>query len=82
VADKMPTKFKYSFQIFFCLLFFEGTFTISLQRKKAKMKSQQNSKKSRFFLRFCLLMEGSGSGSGGPKTFGSTTLRQGINDKG
>ncbi len=48
---------------FFCRLLFEGTYSyIIFQRLKAKKKSQ-NSKNQGFSSYFCLMIEGSGSGS-------------------
>jgi hypothetical protein len=47
---------------FFCLLFFEGTFTSFSKIKSVKeVKKQEESK---FFFLFCLIIEGSGAGSG------------------
>jgi hypothetical protein len=47
---------------FFCLLLFEGTFTSFSKIKSVKeVKKQEESK---FFFLFCLIIEGSGAGSG------------------
>jgi hypothetical protein len=48
---------------FFCLLLFEGTFTSFFKDKKIQKKSQ-NSKNQGFSYYFCLMIEGSGAGSG------------------
>ncbi len=55
VADKMHTKQKLFFK-FFCLLLFEGTFSLCFKDKKVKKKSQ-NSINQGFFT-FCLLVGG------------------------
>jgi hypothetical protein len=62
---------------FFCLLLFEGTFTVYHFSKKKSPKMQQNSRNQGFSYYFCLMTEGSGSGSipltsgSGPKICGS-----------
>jgi hypothetical protein len=50
---------------FFALLLFEATFTSFF--KERGQRSYKNAKESRFFLLFCLMIEGSGAGSGRPK---------------
>ncbi len=52
VTFEMPTK-NIFFLKFFCLLFFEGTFTSFLMKDKKSFRSQKQ-KKSRIFLLFCL----------------------------
>jgi hypothetical protein len=72
----MPTK-----NIFFCLLLTYCRYIyIGLQRQQV-IKEVKKQLKLRYFLVFCLLMEGFGSRSvqiitdiGGPKTYGSRTL--------
>jgi hypothetical protein len=65
---------------FFCLLLFKGTFTSFFKDKGKKEVTKQE--ESRFFLLFCLVIEGSGARSGSmplnpdpdpgnPKTYGS-----------
>jgi hypothetical protein len=57
--SQQKTNFFYKF---FCILLFEGTFTSFFKDKKSK-KNSQNSKNQGFSYNFCLMIEGSGSGS-------------------
>ncbi len=70
----MPTK-NYFLFYFFCLLLFEGTFTSFLSFSKINSKKEtQNSRNQDFS--FCMLKEGSRSGSGSiPLTNGSGSRR-------
>ncbi len=74
---------------FFCLLLFEAIFTSFFKDKKKSWKKSQNSRNQGFSYYFCLMIEGSGSGSiphtngsgsGRPKTSGSgsATLRTSV----
>ncbi len=60
VADKMPTKIKFFFKVYFAYYFLKVHLHKFLQ--KNSQKEVTNQQKSRIFLIFCLLVQGSGSG--------------------
>jgi hypothetical protein len=77
VIDLQDANKKQIFEhIFFCLLLFEGTFTLFFKDKSQK--ESQNSRIQGFSYYFCMMIEGSGSraGSGSiPQTSGSGSGR-------
>jgi hypothetical protein len=75
IGLKVANKKLIIFTNFFCLILFEGTFTSFFKDKKSK-RVTKNSRNQGFSYYFCMMMEGSGSGSkpltkgsgsGGPK---------------
>jgi hypothetical protein len=65
VLDLQGANKKLIFKKFFCLLLFKGTFTSFFKDKKSKeVTKQQNSRNHGFSYYFCLMIDGSGAGSG------------------
>jgi hypothetical protein len=62
IIDLQDANKKQILKKIFCILLFEGTFTSFSKVKCQKEVTKQS--KSRFFLLFCLVIEGSGAGSG------------------